>query len=363
MHPTRKLGYTLAVVVTVSVMLNVFAALGERLVYGAWWADGRPVGLYKDDAEARGASVNGHFRVFLQPGAHLRGLLTEISVNQIGFRGAEIATEKPANALRIWCLGGSTTFDIYAPDDASAWPARVQSLVQAALPDRRVEVVNAGIPGELLSGNTEDLLTVGPRVQPDVVVVYAGPNDLRDVLRPKPGAIPHSAPMSAARHEAPTVPWRDRLDFALVRVLDRWTQARGIGQRAYPAKALRPDQRSELGRRLEATIAAALRVGARPILATHALRAQDGAVGEDARRQVAETAGLLEMDPASAIAAFRSYNELIVATSSKHGILVADVRAAVPSDPELWGDATHFLAPGSEKAAAAVAAAVLEMNP
>jgi hypothetical protein len=44
-------------------------------------------------------------------------------------RGPEIMVPKPDNGLRVWCVGGSTTFDIYAPDNASTWPAVTQDVL------------------------------------------------------------------------------------------------------------------------------------------------------------------------------------------------------------------------------------------
>lgn len=345
------------------VALNLCAAVGERLAYGAWWAEGRPVGLYRKAEQEPGST--GRFRLHLRPGARLDGWLTAITVNQLGFRGPELLDPKPEGGLRIWCLGGSTTFDIYASDDASAWPARVGARVQAGLPTRRVEVVNAGIPGETLSGNTEDLRDIGPRVRPDVVVMYAGPNDLRDVLdpapkRPAPPAGRPPAPAPPSRRPL-TVPWRERLDFALLRVADRWAQTQGLGRADFPDRQLDPDQIAELRRRVAAAIDTAISLGARPLLATHAYRASDTATGATARRQAGETAALLQMSPASTIVAFRTYNQLIATIAEERRLPLVDVRAVVPPDAELWGDATHFAAPGSEAAAEAIADAILRL--
>ena len=60
---------------------------------------------------------------------------------------------------RKWILGlvvgGSTTFDVFAPSDSQAWPALLGRNGDRR-PDRVVEVINAGIPGEMIAGNQED---------------------------------------------------------------------------------------------------------------------------------------------------------------------------------------------------------------
>ena len=104
---TRRLRKAaLALVVTVSALaaLDGLAWLGEVLAYGAPYDGARPRGLYK---HAQGQ------RPGLQPGARLDGLLYSIHINSLGFRGPELAVPKPHNGLRVWCTGGSTTFDIF----------------------------------------------------------------------------------------------------------------------------------------------------------------------------------------------------------------------------------------------------------
>ena len=50
------------------------------------------------------------------------------------------------------------------------------------LPHRNVEVINAGVPGEIMSGSAQDFQDFGGAFKPHMVVVYHGPNDLRRAL-------------------------------------------------------------------------------------------------------------------------------------------------------------------------------------
>ncbi|MFT4976994.1 MAG: lysophospholipase L1-like esterase [Myxococcota bacterium] len=317
------------------LLLNVLAFTGELVAYGTWYADGQPAGLY---ANAPGE------RPRLKPGARLDGLLYSIHVNDLGFRGPPLQDPPPANALRIWCLGGSTTFDIYAPDDDQTWPAIMGARLQAARPDRTVEVINAGIPGEILYGSGEDLQALGGRVRPDVVVIYHGPNDLRQVL-----TVP----------EEPTPLFPIPIDPALLRVASRVLQGSSHLKVNMPARAVTLRDLQPIRQRLTDLIRRAEGAGARPILATHAMRWSPDAIGEQARALVAESVVLLQMDAPSVIAAFATYNELIRQLAAERRIPLADVRAAVSDDPRNWGDATHFRAPGSQLAGAAVSDAIL----
>ncbi|MBM4367103.1 MAG: hypothetical protein FJ102_12890, partial [Deltaproteobacteria bacterium] len=91
------------------------------------------------------------------------------------------------------------------------------------------------------------------------------------------------------------------------------------------------------------------------VLATLAHRADDDAVGDEALRGVAEGVRLYRMPPEAVIAMFADYNQMVRELAAERGLPLADVRAAVPTDDAYWGDATHFLAPGSEIAARTVA--------
>ena len=79
------------------VALNGLCAVGERLAYGAFWGQDQPKGLYVHQAGERPR---------LKPNARLDGILYQISVNSMGFRGPEVLQQKPKNGLRKACEVG-----------------------------------------------------------------------------------------------------------------------------------------------------------------------------------------------------------------------------------------------------------------
>ncbi len=330
-------------------VINGLMFLGEYAAYGTWWADGQPVGLYE--------STSGD-RPRLRAGARLDGMRYAISINAMGFRGPDPAEQKPGNALRIWCVGGSTTFDIFAPDDAHTWPAQLQSRLQEALPGRAVEVLNAGIPGEVLQGSAQDIQELAGAFKPDIVVVYHGPNDMRQTLA-GPGQGMGGAG-SVADGGGPGLGALLNQDLAAFRVLGRLLQSSQYLQVDLPDRELPAHVMKPIRGRLEDLIRRAEMRGAAVLLATHALRAAPDATGDVARRDVAETAMMLQMSAESSIRAFALYNEMVSQVAAEQGLVLADVRAAVPPDPALWGDATHFRAGGSALAADEIARAILD---
>jgi len=282
----------------------------------------------------------------LRPGAELEGSRYEISINSLGFRGPELAINKPTNGLRVWCIGGSTTFDIFAPTNEDTWPFRLQAALQAALPDRHVEVVNAGIPGEVLSGSREDFESFYSRVNPDYLVVYHGPNDLR-----------FAASSQAMPNQEPSV----LHSLATFRMISRWIPIQTV-RSEWQDHTIDGFQWSRIDRDLRGFLDSAESKGVEVVMATHAHRAHDDSTGLSARAQVGEGTTLLQMSPEGVIAAFAQYNRLVEQLAEDRGVSYADVRSAVPPDRDYFGDHTHFTPDGSELAAQEIAKAILHVE-
>ena len=314
--------------------LEVGIGVWDWLAYGTVLENGQAAELYD-------LSSPTHLR--LHPNVRLDGWKTSIHTNALGYRGAELDPDFPADGIRIWCVGGSTTFDIFAPDDAHAWPALLEKALREALPGRAVEVINAGIPGETAGGSAVLLEMQGPALGLDYVVLYHGANDLRARALPPERRVPASLPF---------VP----------RSLERgiaWAQGQGHGAERLPYRL--PDEKDikELEKQVQRLIYAISRVRARPIFATHALRVAPDATGARAQAQAGELSFLLGVHPDATVQWFNAWNRIVVAAAKRSGAPLADVRAAVMSNAENWGDATHFATPGAERAATAVATAVL----
>ncbi len=129
-----------------------------------------------------------------RPNATLEAAGKVVHFNARGQRATnvrDLAVPKPPGVARIVCEGGSTTFDLLAPDDASTWPARLGTLLAP-----RADVANAGFPGWT---SLESLVSLEIRdvdLAPDVVVVFAGVNDLQPA-----GHVPFTADYTAGHAE------------------------------------------------------------------------------------------------------------------------------------------------------------------
>lgn len=100
-------------------------------------------------------------------------------VNSLGFRGPEVEMEKEPGELRVICFGDSCTFGV-GPTPISweqTYPAILQTLLQEAMPNRKVIVLNFGCPGYTSFQGKWLLRKKGLAFKPDAVTTYFGIND------------------------------------------------------------------------------------------------------------------------------------------------------------------------------------------
>lgn len=92
-----------------------------------------------------------------------------------GFRPAELARQKPPGTLRIVALGESTTYGLFVGADAAFVAVLGREL--AARSGRPAEALNLGCPG-FASDRVAALLPTALALEPDLVVIYVGQNEM-----------------------------------------------------------------------------------------------------------------------------------------------------------------------------------------
>jgi len=102
-----------------------------------------------------------------------------ITINSLGFRGAEFSSIKPSDMYRILMVGGSTMFGAGATSDETTIPGYLQQFLNEKDFGFDIEVINSGIQGA--DSNTESNLIEQKlvRFSPDLIIIYDGWNDLR----------------------------------------------------------------------------------------------------------------------------------------------------------------------------------------
>lgn len=105
-----------------------------------------------------------------------------IFVDRYGFlsQGKNFKPEKLANEIRIATIGGSTTANVHLSYEEN-WPGYLGMLVQDALPDNKITVINAGVPGYDSAQSIGNLALRVMPLKPDVVIIYHAYNDLKAI--------------------------------------------------------------------------------------------------------------------------------------------------------------------------------------
>jgi hypothetical protein len=102
-----------------------------------------------------------------------------VHTNNLGLRGKDIQEKKPNSIIRILVLGDSFTFG-YGVENNEAFPAQLEMLLSNHL-NRRVEVINSGVPGWSTAQYWIFLKEYGFDLEPDLVLVAIMENDLSDL--------------------------------------------------------------------------------------------------------------------------------------------------------------------------------------
>jgi lysophospholipase L1-like esterase len=99
--------------------------------------------------------------------------------NGMRYRGPEVTIPKPEGVTRIVLLGGSTTRGYGVANDETI-DAYMRSQLAERYPDRRFEVVNLALGGYDAYQVFERMRTDGLRMEPDIVIINSGINDVRN---------------------------------------------------------------------------------------------------------------------------------------------------------------------------------------
>jgi lysophospholipase L1-like esterase len=277
----------------------------------------------------------------------------QVDVNSLGFRGDEIAVPKPSNTFRIFAIGESTTFGWSAPTHRDAWPALLEAKLRAAHPNRRVEVVNAGLPGATSVEQRINFMLRISRLQPDAILIYHGNNDLNWCW------VPEVETKQLYAHEAAGPPgWWERLtDHSYVYM---WVMTRlFFARQSNKPKHDEPDTAglTMLKNNLKGLIADARRLNVKAAIGTfaHSLN-EHGLSGQFSQEELALNVHNLGrwfdyLSPQGARATFPLYNANVRELATTERIPLCDLAPAIPKTREYHIDWCHFTPAGERRVA------------
>lgn len=369
MKSVRSLATNVLVSLGIAVLLFLALEGGCRAALRAKtgvWPETRAV-AYTKFVEKIGRAYRPHpFLVVAgRPDATLEAAGKVVHFNTLGERATnvrDLPVPKPPGVFRIVCEGGSTTFDLLAPDDASTWPARLGALLAP-----RVDVANAGFPGWT---SLESLVSLEIRdvdLAPDLVVVFSGVNDLQPA-----GHVPFYPDYSVGH--ADILPRVTGVVPVPVRLVSRSVFLEFLLGRLRPAGAPAPaegfapayawtggprhDDIPETAvavfeRNLRSTLAVARAHGARTLLVAQAARVRVG--HEDADRKFLESwaPGLTANGYLTALGRLNAAARRL---GDEGDALFFDPFAGAAFADSLFDDPFHFSPEGSDRFARALAA-------
>lgn len=102
-------------------------------------------------------------------------------MNKNGLRGADFSRTKPAGAFRVICLGDSTTFSL-TPLETS-YPYLLEQALNQGRAEKKIEVINAGVPGTNLYQQRLLFEKLFWRTSPDLVILMTNPNTRKDLKK------------------------------------------------------------------------------------------------------------------------------------------------------------------------------------
>lgn len=301
----------------------------------------------------------------LIPGARYVGPKGKIDVNAFGLRGPEITREKPPGTRRLACVGGSTTFGLYASSNAATWPALLEGhLRRDGVPSGgTVEVLNCGAPGWPLRVSQTNLeLTVFP-LQPDAVVCYHAYNDLMENRSPRYHADSKVDDVELLRRDT-TADLFTRLSEATA--LTRFLKSRlrdPHGELEHKAPELDPEGQAAFERNLRRLVRRCREQRAKLLLCTFpwAYRETEAASRAAGVPRMEEWYdGLSPLQFPALVEGLRRYNETVRQVGKELDVPVLDLAATFPNDVRYYVSPIHHSDEGERLVAERVAAAVRE---
>ena len=175
----RRRAFLTAGLAIFGLLVGIVAAEVFTRVY-AWWDES--FGRVVRQADPFGISIEPHGQLgYRQRPNRLFHYSngTYATSNALGYRGPVVPVTKPQGTVRIILLGGSTTHG-WGVQDGQTIDAYMRTLLAESHPGLVVEVVNLAFDGYDSHQLVERLRTDGLRLTPDLIIVNAGINDVRN---------------------------------------------------------------------------------------------------------------------------------------------------------------------------------------
>jgi len=327
---TLLLTFLLFVVIEISLQLRAQLKVGNSIFKSVLAGDNAATELF----------VQHDGYKTLAPSISFTGSSISVQSNALGLRSAEITPK--AATTRVVVLGASSTYGAYAATNADTFPARLQHSDTS----KRLEVINAGIPGNDIAGQYRLYQQQLSGLSEDVLILYSGlSNDIGRLCRNSAQKQSYALPQL----QAPK--WLLSVDL----LLKNSTNIRYIPYKANAMPDLTP-YLAHYATDVEQLIQLALQRGVKTIFLAENLRAFRPQQPLALQQALADSA--LYYTPCLSVAqfsqVFEQYNQVLAEQATKY----ANVHYVTLSDKVQGGrqyfvDSVHFSAKGEQAMAEA----------
>ena len=284
-----------------------------------------------------------------------------ISINSLGFRGPETTIPKPRGTIRLAFLGASTTYCAEVSGNHAVWAHVVTESLSSRYPEIAFDYVNGGVSGYTTRESLRNLEYRIAQLDPDVIVIYHGTNDLSSDTR----RLAEEQGLSNQRPDATsTLAEWSTLWFLLEKnwtVYQRQANARGGNNRLEfePSKLSTPFRK-----RLAALVARAKEAAPAVALVTFSHRVRHEQSDEE--KLHASSTSLYYMPYMSVeglLKGFDEYNRVIRHVAAEQSVILAEAEKSIPGTGEHFVDSAHLTDKGARRMADLVVEALTAADP
>ena len=279
-----------------------------------------------------------------------------ISINSLGFRGPETTIPKPRGTIRLAFLGASTTYCAEVSGNRAVWAHLVTESLSSRYPEIAFDYVNGGVPGYTTQESLRNLESRIAPLEPDVIVIYHGTNDLSGDTRRLAAeqGLSNQHPDATSRLGEWSTLW-----FLLEK---NWTiyQRQANAQRGDNRLDFQPSELSApFRRRMAALVGRAKEVAPAVVLVTFSHRVRHEQT--DDVKLLASNTSLYYMPYMSVeglLQGFDEYNHVIRDVANQQEVILAEAGESIPGNGENFVDSVHLTDEGARRIAEIVVRAL-----
>jgi hypothetical protein len=303
-------------------------------------------------------------------------------MNNLGFRGPDIALSPAPGVTRIAVIGASETFGLYE-SEGHEYPARIQAQLDSIAPGR-YEVVNVGLPGLSLASMVPYIRRAVLPTGASILVIYPTPMFYLEVQpllldyvppRYRPPAVLKFGNWSIEREAlVPRIAAKARdvlkgliPDAVVMEVRQtRLAARRAKHDDAWVWQTVPMDRMRTLRTHLDRLLDSVDAEGLHPVLVTHSNRfagAMQDTTGP-ARRHLVNLMSLYypQATPRVMVAFDSVANALMRESGPAHGAVVVEAERRITPSPSDFADFLHFTDSGADEMARLIVEGILRQG-